>query len=115
MDNPFSIEFCERVNGKGLFLNKTVKKHEVVYTLDGPIKDVPDKYSIEIGKNQHMTDPYGIYMNHSFDPSVMINGRDVVALRYLGDNDEICFNYNKNESLMACPFETDYGMVKGIN
>jgi len=115
MDNPFSIEFCERVNGKGLFVNKSFKKYEVVYILKGDIKSIPDKYSIEIGKDKHITDKYGIYINHSFEPSVMINNCDIVSLKDINVGDEICFNYNKNETSMACPFEINGKMVKGVN
>ena len=115
MDKLFLINFCERVNGDGLFSNTTCKKDNIIYTLTGPIKDIPDKYTIEIELNRHITDLYGIYMNHSFTPSVYIKENNVVALIDIYPGDEICFNYNDSETTMACPFETPDGMVSGKN
>lgn len=113
MDKLFVIKFCNRVNGEGLFSNGTYKKNDIIYTLTGPIKNTPDKYTIEIGVNKHITDLYGIYMNHSFTPSVSINKNNVVALQDINPGDEISFNYNENETKMACPFETPNGLVSG--
>ena len=115
MTDQFEIRYCARVGGNGLIVTREFQKYDVVYKLKGDIKDIPDKFSIEIGKDQHITDPYGIFINHSFDPTVMINGYDVVALKELSVGSEICFNYNKNETAMACPFETPGGMVQGFN
>ena len=115
MTDKFTVKFCKRVNGEGLFTNSFIKKYNIVRLLEGPIKDVPDKYSIEIGTNRHITDKLGIYMNHSFQPSVFINGVEVVALKDIDIGEEICFNYNKNETSMACPFETPNGIVNGYD
>ena len=60
MTDKFTVKFCKRVNGEGLFTNSFIKKYNIVRLLEGPIKDVPDKL--------------GVYMNHSFQPSVFING-----------------------------------------
>ena len=113
MENSFIVAFCKRVNGDGLFVNKEYTKGSVIYTLEGYVRDLPDKYSIEISECQHITDKYGVYMNHSFDPTIMIRNRDVVALRDIKMGDEMCFNDNHNETSMACPFETPEGMVVG--
>ena len=104
MDTLFVINFCERVNGDGLFTTSTYKKGDIIYALTGTIKDIPDKYTIEIGPNKHITDTYGIYMNHSFTPSVSIKEKNVIALIDIYPGDEICFNYNDSETDMACPF-----------
>ena len=107
------IKFCDRINGKGLFAKEKYTKRELIFTLDGPIKNEPDKYSIEIGVDQHITDKYGVYMNHSFKPTTKILGKKVIALTNINIGDELNFNYNDNESNMASPFDTDEGYVGG--
>lgn len=107
------INYSKRVNGKALFSTKKYKKDSVIYILTGEIKDKPDKYTIEIGDNKHILDNYGIYMNHSFTPSVKIDGNNVVALKYIKSGDEICFNYNENETNMASPFYSNGVLISG--
>jgi len=81
--------------------------------LEGEILYTPNKYSIEIGKNKHIIDKWGSYLNHSFDPNTRIDGKNVIALRDINKNEELHFNYNDNETKMACPFETEEGLVSG--
>ena len=52
-------------------------------------------------------------MNHSFDPSCKIDGKNVVAVKNILIGDELCFNYNESETHMACPFEVNGVEVKG--
>ena len=78
--------------GKGLILRKNVKKDEVVFTLSGKMLDHPTRESIHIGDNKHIYDENGIFINHSFEPTVRIDGYNVVALMDLNDGDEISFN-----------------------
>ena len=107
------VKYCERVGGDGLFSTKKYYKNNIIYTLTGEINDKPDKYSIEIGNNKHITDKLGIYMNHSFDPSIKIQGVSVISLKNIEPGDELCFNYNESETSMSCPFETPEGLVYG--
>ena len=107
------VSDCERVGGKGLFSLKFVPKGDIVFVLTGPVKDTPCKYSIEIGENQHILDDDGVFMNHSFDPSCKIDGKNVVAVKNILIGDELCFNYNESETHMACPFEVNGVKVKG--
>lgn len=107
------IKYCERVGEQALF---SLEKHltgEIVFQLDGEIKNTPTKYTIEISKTEHIIDKWGIYMNHSFDPSTKIIGRNVVARYDINIGDEINFNYNASETNMATPFDTPYGYVGG--
>ena len=107
------VNNCERVGGKGLFSLKFVPKGDIVFVLTGTIKDTPCKYSIEIGQNQHILDSKGVFMNHSFNPSCKIDGKNVIAVKNILIGDELCFNYNKNETHMACPFKVNGVEVKG--
>tara|TARA_B110000971_G_C19896530_1_gene447922 strand:+ start:87 stop:428 length:342 start_codon:yes stop_codon:yes gene_type:complete len=110
------IKYCERVKGEALFVEKPYKKDDVIFVLDGDILVKPSKYSIEIAKDRHILDQWGVYMNHSFNPTTKICGEKVVAIKDLEIGDELNFNYNLNETKMATPFYTDDGThVSGIN
>jgi hypothetical protein len=67
----------------------------------------PTKQSIHIGDGMHVTDKYGSYINHSFDPNTKIVGNKVVAIKDIFKNDEITFNYNESEIDMSEPFMSD--------
>ena len=110
------IRHCKRISKnneehKGLFLTENFKKDNIVHTLEGPILDKPTKFSIEIGKNQHIIDDYGVFMNHSFEPTVQISGKSVIALKDLEKGSEICFNYNESETSMVSSFLTENELV----
>jgi hypothetical protein len=107
------IKYCERVRGNGLFSTKSHNKDEVIFTLVGDIWDKPSKYSIHIGNNQHIIDKYGIYMNHSFEPTTKIVGKDVVALVDMESGEELNFDYNESEIKMSSPFIVNGVEVKG--
>jgi len=109
------IKHCERVKGKGIFSTEYYKKDEIVRILEGEIKVIPDKFTIEIEKDKHITDKYGIGMNHSFEPSIKIDKCKVIALKDIVPGDELCFNYNDSESIMAYPFRVDGILVSGKN
>tara|TARA_B110000858_G_C17585412_1_gene373165 strand:+ start:370 stop:702 length:333 start_codon:yes stop_codon:yes gene_type:complete len=91
-------------NNKGLFSDKKYKKNNIIHKLTGSVYDKPSRTTIEIGTNAHIDDEYGIYMNHSFSPNCIIKEGCIVALCDIDENNELTFNYNENETLMACPF-----------
>ena len=103
------------VDGKGVILRKSVKKGEIVFVLSGRIFNQPTRESIHIGNNKHIYDEYGIFINHSFDPSVRIESINVIALKDLHDGDEITFNYNDTEINMANTFYVGDVLVSGKN
>jgi len=91
-------------HNKGLFSDKKHKKGNIIHKLMGPIYEKPSQTTIEIGTNAHVDDEYGVYMNHSFSPNCIIKEGCIVALCDIDENNELTFNYNVNETLMACPF-----------
>ena len=107
------IKYIERIKGNGLIAKKKYKKNTIIHVLSGEIRSKPNRYTIEIGKNKHILDKYGIYMNHSFTPNTVIDGLNVIALKDIEINDEITFNYNENETNMVCPFISDNILVSG--
>jgi|TARA_B110000467_G_C17824609_1_gene216782 hypothetical protein len=89
---------------KGLFSDKKYKINEKIHKLAGVIYDQPSRTTIEIAKNSHIDDPYGIYMNHSFLPNCAIKDGYILSICNIDEDDELTFNYNENETVMACPF-----------
>ncbi len=107
------IKFSEITKEKGLFTNKSFKKGEIVYTLSGKIFDAPTRESIHIGNNQHIYDEYGIYINHSFNPNVIVKGAEFIACSDINSGDELFFNYNESEMKMSNPFYIGDKLVCG--
>jgi hypothetical protein len=92
---------------KALYADANFLKGSVVHTMCGELTLKPTKQSIHIGDGMHVTDKYGSYINHSFDPNTKIVGNKVVAIKDIFKNDEITFNYNESEIDMCEPFMSD--------
>ena len=101
------------LNEEGLFATRQYMKNEIVFTLSGEIYDHPTRETIYVGNETHVHDQHGMYMNHSFNATTYIDNYNVVALRDINPDDELTFDYNKNELTMACPFMSDGMMVSG--
>lgn len=101
------------INGKGLYTIQAYKKGEIVFILSGEIFDKPSRETIHIGNNKHIYDSFGIFINHSFTPSVYIDNVNVIALHDISIDTEITFNYNTSEINMASPFYVDNKIVSG--
>jgi hypothetical protein len=91
-------------DNKALFSDKKYKINGKIHKLDGIIYEQPSRTTIEIAKNSHIDDPYGIYMNHSFFPNCIIKNGFIVSICDINEDEELTFNYNENETTMACPF-----------
>ena len=63
--------------------------------------------------NEHIYDEYGIFINHSFSPNIVIKNKNVVALYDIKADEEVAFNYNDSEPKMAAPFSLNGVMVDG--
>ena len=107
------IKKSNYINGLGLFVSTSYNKDDIVYVLDGVVLDYPTRESIHIGNNKHIIDKFGSFINHSFNPNIKIDGKNVVALKNIEIGEEICFNYNDSEINMACPFLVNDMMVCG--
>ena len=101
-----------------LYSTKSYLKGDIIHVLEGNIVSKPTRTSIEIGKNKHIEDNYGKYMNHSFTPNCKIENCKIIALCDIHTDEELTFNYNENETNMAYPFtdfttnQTVYGKIK---
>lgn len=98
---------------KGLFATKKYTSGELVHVLKGEIFDFPTRETIHIGNNKHIYDEYGIFINHSFNPNIFIDGDKMIAIVDIEIGDELTFNYNDNEINMANPFIVDNLLVSG--
>jgi SET domain-containing protein len=101
------------INGNGLYSTKNYTKNEIIYTLTGKQFNHPTRETIYVGDGKHIYDEYGIFMNHSFEPSCFIDGYNVVALKDISPGDELTFDYNVNEPKMAAPFTVGDKVVSG--
>ena len=109
------MEIINNNNFKSLYSTKAYKKNQIIIKLSGTILDKPTRTSIEIGKDKHIEDELGQYMNHSFQPTCKIENGCVIALHDIEKGTELNFNYNESETKMACPFvdKTTNKMVSG--
>lgn len=102
------------IEGLGLFTKNNHIKDSVVFRLEGTVSDYPTRESIHIGRNKHITDKWGTFMNHSFNPTTKICGYNVIALKDIKKGEELTFNYNESEISMACPFKVGDTLVCGL-
>jgi len=107
------IKFNQTLGEMALYATKNYSKDEVIHVLTGKIFDHPTRETIHVGDNVHIYDEYGIFMNHSFNPTTKINKYNVVALTDINSGDELTFNYNETEINMASPFVVDGVKVCG--
>ena len=108
------MEIQKNNNYNKLISSKDYPINFIIHKLEGDIKDKPTRTSIQIYKNKHIEDKFGIYMNHSFDPNCKIHNSCIQSIKDIKKGDELTFNYNENETKMACPF-TDSISGKQVN
>lgn len=85
--------------------SEVINKGEIVLILEGDILDYPTRTSIHIGKDQHIEDDIGKYINHACDPTCRVENSTLVAVKQINHGDSITFDYNDSEVLMSDPFE----------
>ena len=109
------IKLNDTIGEYGLYATQFYAKGDILFVLSGKIFANPTRETIYVGNGTHIHDPFGIYINHSFMPSVRIDSRNVRAARDINSGDEITFDYNLNEIQMANPFYSDGILVSGKN
>ena len=108
-----NVKIVDIVNGhKGVIATTNFSSEQLIYTLKGTPQKDRTRESIQIAKNEHVEDNFGIFFNHdSSAPSCKILGREVIALRDIEVGEEITFNYLENEDQIESPFETSSGEI----
>lgn len=102
-----------------------------IFRLVGRETRIPTRYSIQVGPEMHLDsddlatdaerihDRYWMYLNHSCEPSAVVRGLALVALRDIPSGDGVTFDYNATEWELAEPFDcrcgtaTCVGTVRG--
>ena len=107
------IKLNDMIGEYGLYATQPYAQGDVLFVLSGEIFANPTRETIYVGDGIHIHDPFGIYINHSFNPSVRIESYNVRAARDINAGDEITFDYNLNEIQMANPFYSDGILVSG--
>lgn len=93
----------------GVIAKQDFKKGEVLFTVDGPIRSKPTKYSFSVDLDKHIEPQksngafnFGRYLNHSCNPNTIIrvvrnNGRTpyikVIARKNIKTGEELAFDY----------------------
>ncbi len=98
---------------KGLYSTSYFAIGDLIFVLSGPEYNKPKRETIHVGRNIHIHDKFGEYMNHSFDPTTYINGCFVIAAKNIDKGDELTYNYNLTEMNMVYPFVVDGQLVSG--
>ena len=94
------------IHGVGIFITKKVKKGDLLFQMEGKILDHPTRTSVQIGKTIHIEDKIACRINHNCRPNSKIDRktRSFVSLQDIKKGEEITFDYNENEDVLACPF-----------
>lgn len=116
------VEMKEDAGFKGVFAREDISQDSVIFQLRGTITTTPSKYTIQLGRRQHLKFPTirkadddldycWQYLNHRCEPNGYINTaeRTFRALRNIKRGEEITFNYLTTESVMAVPFNCTCG------
>lgn len=105
-------------NGQNhFFATRSFKPGDVIAGFSaGTISAEPTYLTVQIGVRKHITlDPEFLqYINHSCDPNVFFNTTtmEVVALKYIGIDEEMTFFYPSAEWKMAQSFDCYCGSPK---
>jgi hypothetical protein len=101
----------------GLFASRDIDAGKIILVLKGNHFKEPTRTSIQIGLEKHLEHYEGGHINHHCDPSaeIVINSREhapntgtveplVLAKRNIKAGEEITFDYETTEEVMAEPF-----------
>lgn len=91
-------------NSKALVAAVPFSPGALIRQLVGREVDTPTRTSIQVGESKHIEDDFGSFVNHSCDPSAIIEDGCLVAIKQIDVGNEITFDYKKNENTLASPF-----------
>jgi uncharacterized protein len=90
--------------GRGVFAKRAIREGEIILAFGGALIDFAETkrrgprecMAIQVGPDQYIdTQPPGVFVNHSCAPNAGIrNDRDLIALRDIPAEEEICFDYS---------------------
>ena len=113
-------------DGRHLIAVRPIAAGTTIFPLIGRERKTPTRYSVQVGPALHVdqksahdiTDVvhrfFFRYMDHHCEPTTVIRGREVIALRDIAPGDGVTFNYNTTEYDMAEPFRCRCGSAQCI-
>ena len=112
-----------RVNGEvRLVAAQTLAAGTYLFEIQGVRSRQKSRFSVQLDDDLHievdacasaddlMTRHYWRFLNHGCDPNVVLRGAQVLALRDIGPNEELVFDYETTEFEMAEPFQCRCGV-----
>lgn len=123
---PYFMKISESRGYKKVIAEKTFKRGDTLFVLEGNLSSQPSKYSIQTGLESHLqpheNNNEWKFVNHSCNPNACIDTaeRKMKALKDIHEGEEICFNYNTTEYEISSPFQCNcgtekcYGKIKGF-
>jgi len=89
----------------GLFSSSRYEKGDVVLYIEGEIVEKPSRTTVQIAPDTHVDVGFPAkFINHSCDPNCEVVNRELVAVKIIEKGDEITFNYQNSEDVLAHPF-----------
>lgn len=99
-----------------LVASSLIEPGERIILVDGELSQTPCRLSVQVGQNLHISPPPDLgdhdkrdqyqwrFLNHSCCPNAVIVRRVLIAIRPIEAGEEVTFDYNTTESVMASPF-----------
>ncbi len=116
------VEVFEKEGAFGLRSNTAISKGEEILHLVGETSEYPTKYTVQIATNSHIGSYFSQncegdesnfwrFLNHSCNPNAgfQFPEKKLLALREIGNGEEITFNYLTTEYKMHSPLECTCG------
>jgi SET domain-containing protein len=103
---PPQFEIKKGIHGVGVFAKSDIRRGTILFKLSGKIIDEPTRTSVQVGENKHVENILAGHMNHSCTPNAKVYKRlmALISLSDIKEGDEITFDYNDNEDVLAAPF-----------
>jgi len=88
-----------------LFSKRPFQVGEVVCEVTGEEISFPNRYSVQVARNLHINVKEPVkYINHHCTGNIELKEREFLAISKIEIGDEISFNYNSTEDILAEPF-----------
>ncbi|MCC6815292.1 MAG: SET domain-containing protein-lysine N-methyltransferase [Saprospiraceae bacterium] len=116
-EKNFELKKANENNAHGLFANKNFKKGEFMFQFRSKnIVSRPTYLTVQMDDNKHFSlDPDFLqYMNHSCDPNVFLDTKDLslTAIKPINKGEELSFFYPSSEWDMEQPFICNCGALE---
>jgi hypothetical protein len=119
------VEVVATDGGHGVMALEPIESGQAILHIHGEPVARPSKYSLQVDTDLHIEHPWvegavqepardqWRYLNHSCEPNAALVGLTLVALRPIGEGEEITFDYNTTEFEMSTPFMCQCGHCGG--